>query len=219
MSTAYHSASGSRAEDLFIELFSETFGPEKAGFLYSQYPFYDIYQGSRFADFLLENGGHKIAIEIDDEASHSAKLISRSKFYDDRLKQNSMIFLGWDVYRWAVRQMQEQPETVKDELRVFLGRHPAFREIQDYMPTQKGKALDGSSLELKEHQKAALASLEQMRSNHETIALLHHATGTGKKVTSVMDDKSLGKRTQFLDHSIHLVDQAEETFRGLWPEV
>ena len=24
-----------------------------------------------------------------------------------------MIYLGWDVYRWAVRQMQQQPETVK----------------------------------------------------------------------------------------------------------
>ena len=31
----YHSASGSVAEDLFIELFSETFGAEKAGYLYS----------------------------------------------------------------------------------------------------------------------------------------------------------------------------------------
>ena len=44
---AYHSASGSTAEDLFIDLFSETFGAEKAGYLYSQYHFYDIYQNSR----------------------------------------------------------------------------------------------------------------------------------------------------------------------------
>ncbi len=50
MST-YRSASGSSAEDLFIELFSDTFGAEKAGYLYSQYPFSDIYQNSRFADF------------------------------------------------------------------------------------------------------------------------------------------------------------------------
>ena len=40
----YRSASGSSAEDLFIELFSDTFGAEKAGYLYSQYPFSDIYQ-------------------------------------------------------------------------------------------------------------------------------------------------------------------------------
>lgn len=110
----YRSASGSSAEDLFIELFSDTFGAEKAGYLYSQYPFSDIYQNSRFADFLIENGGRKVAIEIDDEASHNPKLVSQDKFYDDLLKQNSMIYLGWDVYRWAVRQMQQQPETVKD---------------------------------------------------------------------------------------------------------
>ena len=44
----------------------------------------------------------KVAIEIDDEASHNPKLVSQNKFYDDLLKQNSMIYLGWDVYRWAV---------------------------------------------------------------------------------------------------------------------
>ena len=61
----YRSASGSSAEDLFIELFADTFGAEKAGYLYSQYPFYDIYQNARFADFVLENGSKRIAIEID----------------------------------------------------------------------------------------------------------------------------------------------------------
>ena len=204
----YRSASGSSAEDLFIELFSDTFGAEKAGYLYSQYPFSDIYQNSRFADFLIENSGRKVAIEIDDEASHNPKLISQNKFYDDLLKQNSMIYLGWDVYRWAVRQMQQQPETVKDELRVFLGQHPSFREIEDYLPTQRGKSLDGSQLELKEHQKQALAALEEMRCNFETIALLYHATGTGKTVTAVMDAKRFGKRTLFLAHTVELVDQA-----------
>ena len=118
----YHSASGSSAEDLFIELFSDTFGAEKASYLYSQYPFSDIYQNSRFADFLIENSGRKVAIEIDDEASHNPKLVSQNKFYDDLLKQNSMIYLGWDVYRWAVRQMQQQPETVKDETVVLLSK-------------------------------------------------------------------------------------------------
>ena len=81
--SAYHSASGSSAEDLFIELFSDTFGAEKAGYLYSQYPFSDIYQNSRFADFLIENGGRKVNVESDDEASHNPKLVSRNKFYDN----------------------------------------------------------------------------------------------------------------------------------------
>lgn len=216
---AYRSASGSVAEDLFIELFSDAFGAEKAGYLYSQYHFYDIYQNSRYADFVLENGPCRIAIEIDDEASHNKQLVSSGKFYDDLLKQNSMVHLGWDVFRWAVRQMQQQPEAVKDELRVFLGSHPQFKEIEDYLPQQRGKALDGANLELKEHQKVALKSLEQMRSNSETIALLYQATGTGKTVTAVMDAMRCGGRVLFLAHTQELVDQATNTFRKLWPSV
>ena len=49
-------------------------------------PFSDIYQNSRFADFLIENGGRKVAIEIDDEVSHNPRLVSQNKFYDDLLK-------------------------------------------------------------------------------------------------------------------------------------
>ena len=79
----YRSASGSSAEDLFIELFADTFGAEKAGYLYSQYPFYDIYQNARFADFVLENGAKRVAIEIDDQASHDPRHISVDKFCDD----------------------------------------------------------------------------------------------------------------------------------------
>ena len=141
-------ASGSTAEDLFIELFSDTFGAEKAGYLYSQYHFYDIYNNDRFADFMIENGAKRIAIEIDDEASHNPRLVSDNKFYDDLLKQNSMIHLGWDVYRWAVRQMQLQPDTIKDELRVFLGSSPHFREVTDYLPCQRSKAIEADNLEM-----------------------------------------------------------------------
>ena len=219
MNNTLHVVSGSSAEDLFIELFSDTFGVEKAGFLFSQYHFYDIYNNDRFADFIIESGAKKIAIEIDDEASHNQSLVSRNKFYDDLLKQNSMIHKGWDVYRWAVRQMQLQPDTVKDELRVFLGNTPTFREVTDYLPCQRSKSIEADDLELKEHQKAALKSLEEMRRNHETIALIYHATGTGKTVTAVTDAKRFGKRTLFIAHTNELVNQAAETFRSLWSDV
>ena len=212
----YHAASGSVAEDLFIDLFADAFGAEKAGYLYSQYHFYDIYQNSRYADFVLENGPRRVAIEIDDEGSHNKQLVASGKFYDDLLKQNSMVHLGWDVYRWAVRQLQKHPEQVKDELRVFLGNHPQFKEIEDYLPTQKAKALDGANLELKEHQKAALNALEAMRDNSETIALLYHATGTGKTTTAVLDAKRCGGRVLFIAHTQELVDQATKRFRELW---
>lgn len=130
-----------------------------------------------------------------------------------------MVYLGWDVYRWAVRQMQIQPESVKDELRIFLGSHPQFKEIEDYLPAQRGRTLDVANLELKDHQIAALKSLEDMRANSETITLLYHATGTGKTVTAVMDAKRCGGRTLFLAHTQELVNQATEAFRKLWPSV
>lgn len=213
MSTKLRAASSSSAENLFITLFEEVFGAEKAGYLYSQYPFYDIYQDSRFADFLLENGGRRIAIEIDDDASHLPGHVSQVKHYDDLTKQNSMIHMGWAVYRWPVRLMQEQPERVKDELRIFLGSHPMFRAIADYLPTQRGK-----TFELKEHQQEALDSLEAMRSSKETIALLYHATGTGKTVTAVSDAKRMGGRVLYIAHTKDLITQAADTFHDLWAD-
>lgn len=214
----YASVSGSSAENLFIDLFSDTFGAEKAGYLYSQYPFFDIYQNSRFADFVLKNGAKRIAIEIDDEASHNPRLVSKDKYCDDLLKQNSMIHLGWDVYRWTVRQMQKQPDTVKDELKVFIGSDPRFKEIDDYLPTQRGQAFSGEKLELREYQQEALDSLSEMRAKKETIALLYHATGTGKTVTAVMDAKRCGGRVLFVAHTMELVNQAFSTFESLWTD-
>lgn len=212
------SASGSQAEDLFIEIFADTFGAEKAGYLYSQYPFYDIYQNARFADFVCESGSKRIAVEIDDEASHNPRIVSKDKYTDDLLKQNSMVHLGWDVYRWTVRQLQKQPDTVKDELRVFIGSHSRFKEIDDYLPVQRGQAINGDKLELREYQKEALDSLQVMRDKKETIALLYQATGTGKTVTAVLDAKRVGGRTLFVAHTMELVNQAYNTFKSLWSE-
>lgn len=44
------------AEEKFVEIFCDTFGPDKANNLYVQYPFVDIYGGHRYIDFALENG-------------------------------------------------------------------------------------------------------------------------------------------------------------------
>ncbi len=211
--TALRAVSGSSAENLFISLFEDVYGAEKTGYLYSQYPFFDIYQDSRFADFLLENGGRRVAIEIDDDASHLPGNVSQLKHYDDLTKQNSMVHMGWAVYRWPVRIMQEQPERVKDELRIFLGSRPQFRIIADYLPTQRRR-----TFQLKEHQQKALNALAKMREAKETIALIHHATGTGKTVTAVSDAKRMGGRTLYIAHTKDLITQAAGAFRELWPE-
>ena len=97
----YRSISGSSAENLFIELFSDTFGAEKAGYLYSQYPFFDIYQNSRFADFMIENGGSERGILIYEEAAPNPPPVFQKKFFYGPLKQNKMVYLGLGAYPWA----------------------------------------------------------------------------------------------------------------------
>lgn len=204
----------SGAEERFIELFCDVFGPERGQYVYMQYPFVDIYGGHRTIDYALHSQEGRIAIEVDGNQWHQPGIVSEDKYHDDLLKQNSLVYEGWKVYRWTSRQIEKTPERIKDELVTFLGTSPLLRYIEDTLPPQQGKAF-----ELREHQEEALAQLEAMRSAHETIALLYHATGTGKTVTAVSDVKRLGKRTLFLAHTKELVYQAYNCFRNLWPEV
>lgn len=209
----YTSSLSSVAEDLFVEIFCEVFGPEKTQYLSVQHPVVDIYGNRRFIDFALESDNLKIAIEIDGERFHNPDKVSSNKYYDDLLKQNSLIYNNWKVYRWVYNQLKHQKEKVKDELLIFIGEMPQFRMLEDYLPKQKGKII-----ELKEHQQSAVENLQKMRDSGESIALLYHATGTGKTVTAVSDAKNFGERTLFLAHTRELVSQAKNTFENIWAE-
>ncbi len=204
----------SSSEETFIELFCDSFGPENGQYLYLQYPIVDIYGRHRTIDFAVNVPDGKIAFEIDGNRWHQPNQISTDKYHDDLLKQNSMVFEGWKVYRWTSEQLDRSPERVKDELITFLGQSPLFSYIEDSLPPQLGEAFA-----LMDHQEDALDNLASMRSAHKSIALLYHATGTGKTVTAVTDAKRFGKRTLFLAHRHELIVQAENTFKQIWPEV
>lgn len=204
----------SGAEERFIELFCDVFGPEKGQYVYMQYPVVDIYGGHRTIDFAIKNEDGKIAIEIDGNQWHQPGIISETKYHDDLLKQNSLVHDGWQVYRWTSKQIFKTPDRIKDELITFIGSSPLFQFIEDTLPPQLGETFS-----LFNHQKEALESLERMRAEHKSIALLYHATGTGKTVTAVSDAKRMGRRTLFLAHTKELVYQAYDCFKEIWPEV
>lgn len=207
-------AGNSGAEEKFIQLFCEVFGPEKGQYVYLQYPFLDIYGGHRTIDFALNSSEGRIAIEVDGNTWHDPSNVSDDKYHDDLLKQNSMVYDGWKVYRWTSKQIDKTPERIKDELVTFFGTDPILSYIEDSLPAQRGQAFA-----LKSHQEEALNNLKQMREDKQTIAMLYEATGTGKTVTAVSDAKAVGKRTLFLAHTKELVHQAAEQFKKLWPEV
>ena len=207
-----HGNSG--AEDRFIDLFCETFGAEKGEYVYLQYPIVDIYGNHRFIDFALNFPDGKVAIEVDGNTWHQPGKVSEQKYHDDLLKQNSIVYDGWKIYRWTSSQLEKSPDRVKDELVTFLGQSPLFQYIEDALPPQQG-----STFALMDHQEEALSGLMKMREESKSIALLYHATGTGKTVTAVSDAKRVGKRTLFLAHRHELVDQAINAFRKIWPDV
>ena len=204
----------SRAEELFVQLFCEAFGSEKTENLQVQYPCVDIYGRHRYIDFALESPESKIAIEIDGETYHNPSKVSENKYADDLLKQNSLIYDNWKVYRWIYSQLEKQPEKVKDELITFLGTSPMFKAFEADLPVQMGQ-----TIELRDYQQEATENLQKMREDGKTIALLYHATGVGKTITAATDAKAVGGRTLFLVNALKLASQAKETFAKVWPEV
>lgn len=206
-------ASSTRPEDEFTLLFSQVFGLEKTLLLSPEYPVRDIYGATRFVDYALRTTDEKIAFEIDGLVWHAPEAVPVEKFEDDLLRQNSLIHDGWRVFRWTDRQVEQEPELVKEQLVLFLERIPGLLSFEDFLPKQRGELL-----ELRPHQEEALAALAKMREERKTIALLTHAQGAGKTVTAITDAKRLGGRTLFLAHTRDLVNQAYEKFRELWSE-
>lgn len=178
-----------------------------------QYPCVDIYGRHRYIDFALESPESKIAIEIDGETYHNPSKVSENKYADDLLKQNSLIYDNWKVYRWIYSQLEKQPEKVKDELITFLGTSPMFKAFEADLPVQMGQ-----TIELRDYQQEAIDNLKKMREDGKTIALLYHATGVGKTITAATDAKAVGGRTLFLVNALKLASQAKDTFAKVWPE-
>jgi superfamily II DNA or RNA helicase len=207
-------ATASTPEDVFVELFAQVFGLEKVQMLAHEYPVEDIYGGGRAIDYALRAAEEKVAFEIDGLTWHLPGAIPIAKFEDDLLRQNSLVHQGWRVFRWTDRELIHEPERVKEQLALFLESIPGLLSFDEFLPKQTGEVL-----ELRQHQKEALDSLEQMRADRKTIALLTHAQGAGKTVVAISDAKRLGGRTLFIAHRRELVTQAYDALREQWPEV
>jgi superfamily II DNA or RNA helicase len=207
-------AHSSGPQELFFELFTQVFGLENARLLTPEFPVEDIYGGSRFVDFALRTLDEKVAFEVDGLTWHVPDEQAIWKYEDDLLRQNSLIHHGWRIFRWTDRQIGQEPEQVKEQLALFLERIPGLLDFDDFLPKQHG-----AILELRPHQEEALESLDRLRAEGNSIALVTHAQGAGKTVTAVTDAQRLGFRTLFVAHTRELVYQAAEAFQKLWPGV
>lgn len=208
-------AESSRPEDAFVELFAQVFGIEKTQLLAPEYPVQDIEGATRFIDFALKSAGHLIAFEIDGPSHYAPPDFDLDKFEDDLGRQNSLIHHGWQVFRWSDRQLAREPERVKDQLALFLERVPGLLELADFLPKQSGAS---AGFDLRTHQQYALDWLAKIRADGKTIALLEHATGSGKTVTAIRDAQRIGPRVLYVAHRKPLVEQTARELRQHWPE-
>ncbi|MCU0569978.1 MAG: DEAD/DEAH box helicase family protein [Oculatellaceae cyanobacterium Prado106] len=209
------SAESSSSEDLFVDIFQETLGFERTQLLIPQYPVRDIYDGGRFIDFAFISRLSKYAFEIDGEAWHApeGEMVSAQTYRDQLLRQNSLVYQGWKVYRWTDIQLANERERIQEQLLLFLEREIAQGTLDSFLPKQ-----EAGEISLKEHQTDALKELDALRQQGKTIALLTHATGTGKTHIAISDAQRLGLRTLYLAHRKPLISQTQARFSELWPD-
>ena len=203
----------SSSEDLFVDIFQEALGFERTQLLIPQYPVSDIYGPGRFIDFAFISRLNKYAFEIDGEAWHApgGAMVDPKTYRDELLRQNSLVYLGWKVYRWTDVQLAVDRERIKEELLLFLEREISEGTLDGFLPRQ-----EVCEVSLRDHQTDALQQLNQLRNQGKTIALLTHATGTGKTHIALSDARNIGLRTLYLAHRTPLLSQTQARFADIW---
>ena len=205
----------SSSEDLFVDIFQEALGFERTQLLIPQYSVTDIDGTGRFIDFAFMSRLDKYAFEIDGEAWHApgGAMVDPNTYRDELLRQNSLVYLGWKVYRWTDVQLAVDREKIKEQLLLFLEREITQGTLDGFLPRQ-----EASEVSWREHQTDALQQLHELRNQGKTIALLTHATGTGKTHIALSDAQNIGLRTLYLAHRTPLLSQTQARFAEIWSE-
>lgn len=140
-------------------------------------------------------------------------MVDANTYRDELLRQNSLVYLGWKVYRWTDAQLAVDREKIKEQLLLFLEREITQGTLDGFLPYQ-----EASEVSLRKHQTDALQQLHELRNQGKTIALLTHATGTGKTHIALSDARNCGLRTLYLAHRTPLLSQTQARFTEIWSE-
>jgi hypothetical protein len=91
--------------------------------VYVQVPFGDPGGRRRLMDFaIIDPPNVRLAIEIDDQATHDPGRISREKFNDDMARQNQLIKEGYTPLRFTVAQVRDTPRSCTEDISTILDR-------------------------------------------------------------------------------------------------
>jgi len=181
-------------EAYFEQAFIETYGREALDRIEREFPIIDIYDQTRWVDYILRHKDYNIAIEKNGESYHHPIITQRKGYQKQLIKQNSLAAYGYKIFRWSLDGMKFA-ETFRDELKEFLG------EKEDFLLSQKLSL--SRKITLLHHQTTALDEINKLRCSGEKNFLVVLPTGTGKTEIMIADilsnyHKNIGLKTLIL---------------------
>jgi very-short-patch-repair endonuclease len=89
--------------------------------LHPEYQIHDFKDGCRYIDFAYIQPNFRLAIEIDGMGPHWGE-ISQDKFCDHCQRQNHLVIDGWNVLRFAYKDVSEHPRLCQQTIQQIIGR-------------------------------------------------------------------------------------------------
>ena len=163
-----------------------------------------------FIDFVFISRLDKYAFEIDGEVWHApdGAMVSPAHYRDQLLRQNSLVFQGWKVYRWTDVQLAQERERIQQQLELFLEKEISAGTLDGFLPKQ-----EASELSLREHQKRCDSATRGIKKSRVKPSLYLLMLRAQERLTSLLLMlKRLGLRTLYLAHRTNLLTQTQERF-------
>jgi len=157
------------AEVLVVDIFCSLFGQDKRNYLIRHHnvPFKDTEGRTRLHDFVILTQAKRIAIEIEGESYHNPLLVGEEKFSDDLLRGNAQILQGWLRLSYTPRNLSDNVEIVKKQLRELLGDSPIFSDYEyDATEDEISHAKASYEHELTEIEKATTQVIDRLLITH-----------------------------------------------------
>lgn len=178
---------GSPFEEVFLKNVLAKLEDLDLAHLKAQTPFTDIDGGQRYCDFTYEMPGkYKIAIEVDGfDKRGTGTGMSHDEFVDWQRRHAALVANGWDVVRFANRDVRDHPNRCLKYLRLMMAqsRHVELSAADQATLNELASSLKGaqSALEIAETEKTRLEDAqgqlkEELSGSQKNVATLNRET-------------------------------------------
>lgn len=175
-------------EATFEDCFLEAFGDRARMALHREFAYIDILGITRYIDYALFGTGAKFAFELNGETFHHPVMIGAKRYRSQLLKQNSLVYDGFKVYRWSLKGMRDRERFIL-ELSRFTGDARPFIDKSIFKLKRTVQTFS-----LFYHQEQSLTNLAKARKSGQNAFLLVLPTGTGKTEIFIEDIARLKKK-------------------------